>query len=270
MAGELFSEVAFDHNQPADPLFLWGAARSGTNLVCWNLELSSDIECFNEDNPAAFQGFFLKSNDTLSELLLKRSKSKVFFKCFSDTPRARDLMSYFRASRAVYLVRNPTDTIASFVQAFDRDCHIWKHRFACAARGDVGPLLALAGSNRDLHDRIQATAAEAISRLRRHGSTLHNIAAAYYIWQHSFYFRLGSCASRVLVVDYDKLTCYPTETIRRITDWFGVRPLEFNTDTIHRGRGARSMNGSASTEMLSECMDIFDAITASSGTAQKT
>lgn len=151
----------------AIPCFLWGAARSGTNAITWALESSANFTCYNEDDHAAFDDYFLRGNDVLADIVAHSDRPRVFFKAFSDTPRASTVMRFFPSARALYSIRRPTDTIASFVQEFGETAKLWIERFADAEAGNSGALLRLGASNREIYDRIRYEAAKATAPIRR-------------------------------------------------------------------------------------------------------
>jgi hypothetical protein len=251
------------------PCFLWGSARSGTNLICWTLEQSPLIECYNEDNENAFDNYFLRPNDVLTSLVSRSTRPQIFFKSFSDTPRAAELMGFFDRAKALYAVRNPIDTIASFAQAFGDLVHIWEARFEDAAAGRPGALLRLGASSRERYRLIRSSAQAAVARLQRYGATPHNIAAVYYLWQHSYCIELlHAFHSRLFIIDYDALVGSPKPAVSRIAAWLEIPDISFNLAAWHRGRGPRRETGSASKELVDECQQLYWSIRAVVGVKQ--
>lgn len=245
----------------AMPCFLWGAARSGTNLINRILAQSNEFTCYNEDDSRAFHRFLLRNNAVLNSLILESTTRSVFFKSFADTPRGPDVMGFFPTARALYAIRNPLDTIASFVEAFGETSRIWHGWFLQAAAGEDSLLLRLGCCDRVLYNEIRESADLACRRLRTHGSSLPNIAACYFLWQHSFYARLSSeCGQRVLVVDYGRLTMSPVDSFGRIADFFGAAPIAIDSTEWHRGYSSADSAASVSGELLAECTTLYQSI----------
>src|SRR5262245_52821529 len=135
MSGISWAPPAFARSGPrtmqevgARVAFLFGAARSGTNAVTWRLEADPEVDCINEDNPIAFDSYQLCSIPTVRGVVARSEKKLVFFKSFHDTLRSHQLIAAFPGGRAIYSLREPRATIASFVREFgDAGRHIWSN-----------------------------------------------------------------------------------------------------------------------------------------------
>lgn len=172
--------VASIRCQSVNCCFLWGTARTGTNLVCHVLEQADGVECHNEDSEAAFVKCFLKDNSVLMALVETCPKPAIFFKSFNDTPRARTVMNFFTEARAVYTLRQPDECIASFVQEFgSMGFQEWQKRLTEGAGGRSGRLLTMVSADRELYEYTRLTAANAVEMMDRYGRTPHNVAAVY-------------------------------------------------------------------------------------------
>jgi hypothetical protein len=233
----------------ARPCFLWSTARSGTNIVTAALVNSPDITCYNENDPKAFEIFLLRDDDTIARILREASTPNVFFKCFGDTPRAPHLMSLFPDARAIYLLREPQDTIASFVQEFGD--HMGRLAWSTVFRshGQGAPIHSFRNGGADA------------GLLNRYGDTAHNVGAALYIWQHSFFLNYGAGpADRVLLVRYADFTRQPRVVYGRMCEWFGARPDFARLPKLHQGRGSRPEQGSAHPGLIARCEAIYRRI----------
>lgn len=243
------------------PYFLWGAARSGTNLINRTLAQSDEFTCYNEDDSRAFRGFLLHSNVVLNTLLFESATPRVFFKSFADTPRAPDVMRFFPTAKALYAIRSPLDTIASFVEEFGETGRIWHGWFLQASEGEDSLLLRLGSCDRVLYNEIRDSAGIASRRLYAHGASLPNIAACYYFWQHSFYARLASeFGQRVMVVDYGRLTSSPVDSFGRIAAFLGAAPIAIDPTQWHRGNSSVDSAASVSDELLATCTNLYQSI----------
>lgn len=252
--------------QRARPCFLWSTARSGTNIVTAALVNSPDITCYNEDDPKAFEIFLLRDDATVQKILSEATTPNVFFKSFGDTPRAQHLMDLFPDARAVYLLREPKDTIASFVQEFGERMGrlAWSTVFRSHGQGKPIHSFRNGGADADKEALARAMSAEMVGLLDRYGDTAHNVAAALYIWQHSFFLNYGAgSADRVLLVRYSDFTRHPKLVYGRMCDWFGARPDFSRLPKLHQGRGSRPELGSAHPGLIARCEGIYRRISAS-------
>jgi hypothetical protein len=241
------------------PCFLWGIARTGTNLVCWALEKADGIQCFNENRDEAFTDYFLRANPVLARLVEGCPTGRIFFKSFNDTPRADAVMDFFPTARAIYTIRRPDHAIYSFDREFgDMGFVEWQRRFGDAAAGRPGRLLEMAGRSPALHELIRRTSAEAVRMLDRYGRTHQNVAALYYLWQNFFHARLRrKYAGRILTVDYDQLVVQPQRVLGEITSWFGCAPSQIDLSTIHMGRAAEGDRGGLSDDLRRQCWALY-------------
>ncbi len=247
---------------PARPCFLWGAARSGTNVITDHLARSPDIECCNEDDPRAFDNFFL-FDPTILEGLIARSHAKaVFFKSFNDTPRAPEVMARFPSARAIYTIRRPEDTIDSFAAAWGEWGRVlWANRLTEAALGRPGMLTRLGASDPAIARAIRDSAAEVVRLLDSVERTDANTAALYYLWQHAFFHRHRmSDSGRVLLVVYERLTADPVAQMARIAAWFGIDSAVHTAEGWHKGRGSDRAKKRPDPDLLERCKALYESI----------
>lgn len=257
------SPSAASQGQRARPCFLWSTARSGTNIVTAALVNSPDITCYNENDPKAFEIFLLRDDDTIAKILREASTPNVFFKCFGDTPRAPHLMTLFPDARAIYLLREPQDTIASFVQEFGDHMGrlAWSTVFRSHGQGAPIHSFRNGGADAEKESLARAMSAEMVGLLNRYGDTAHNVGAALYIWQHSFFLNYGAgSADRVLLVRYADFTRHPKVVYGRMCEWFGARPDFGRLPKLHQGRGSRPERGSAHPGLIARCEAIYRRI----------
>lgn len=165
------------------PLFIFGAARSGTTATLNHLRLSPDVTCLDENDPRAFDRFHLRPNSIIQELTAAPETSVLLFKAFNDTPRADLIMNAHLGSKAIYIIREPRACIASFVREFGDAGRIsWINRLKEASRAEAGTLILLAHDSEDRRRTITQIATKTLSLLSGHNLTAFNVAAAYYFF----------------------------------------------------------------------------------------
>ena len=222
----------------AKALFLFGAARSGTNALTWALEQSDKIIVKNEDSSDCFERFALKENPIIDAILEGAESKSIFFKCFHDTPRARQLLEYYPGSRAVYLLRQPRDCIGSFVNEFgEAGANSWITHFTLAAEERRGLLLHVCRDDPIAAEIAVDNAKLMLSELSVAGITVPNVAACYYLWAHSFSDHIALLNDdRFLVIDYDAMVAAPEAALRAVCDHFAIEAIG-NSGYWFSGRG---------------------------------
>ena len=262
---ELASLTQGDHKGGARPCFLWSTARSGTNIVTAALSKLPDVSTFNEDDPRAFETFLLRDDTTIQSIVAGATTPVVFFKSFGDTPRAPHLMSLFPDARAIYLLREPVDVIASFVQEFgEMTQEAWCTVFRSHREGKPIHSFRHGGADTQKLSETREMSSQMLSLLDTYGITSHNVAAALYLWQHSFLLRYGAGpAGRVLLVKYSDFTQSPEGVFTHMCRWFGAQPNFDQFPRLHSGRGSRSEQGAAHPELIRRCEEVYRQISTS-------
>lgn len=251
----------------ARPLFLWGAARSGTNIVTWTLEKAPDVVCYNEDHPAAFENFFLRDDATVAKVIAECPGRVAFLKAFNDTPRAIHVMRKFPTARAVYIVRKPADTIASWVGEFsEQGTANWINAWTWQAAGGRIPFLKDDEHDPDSVAFMRSLSRDMLTLMGEYGTTWHNVGAAAYLWQNEFFFRAGFDRSdRVRVLVYSELTQNAFGIMGDIAKWMGVPLYARGRVEWHKGRGEKQSRkwGAPATGLLEKCEALYDRIVSS-------
>lgn len=238
--------------------FLFGAARSGTNAITWALETASDIEVFNEDNTKAFIQFRLHDNFVLDNLRRRCEKEAIFFKAFSDTSRYWAIMNFFPEARAIYAVREPLETIASFRREFgSAGVDFWLNAWRDLVDYDAGLLLQSCRGDQSAALVARRTAAYVLKKLDTYGASIENVAGGYYLWQHSFFFDIHiSDSEAIKIVDYADLVEKPAQMMTAIAEWFRISNPTIDIPSWHKGRGTINADEIAG-EILQECSLLY-------------
>lgn len=245
----------------AEPRFLFGAARSGTNALTWALEKSGELAVFNEDNPKCFVQFMLMDRPILDAVLRSAGAGKVFFKSFHDTPRARVLFEHYPEARAVYSIRNPLDCIGSFVQAFgESGAMVWLGRFEHAATDHCGFALQMCRGDAAAFSIAIDRARYVLDLLRQTGASPANIAAGYYLWAHGFHDHIGVRTDRRFeIVDYADLVTRPQLTLSRVSRHLGIDDVDASVQEWSGSRGFGSQTV-VHDLLLSRCLKLYETI----------
>lgn len=100
------------------PIFLVGSYRSGTNMTVWALERSPEVTLYNENNPIAFDNFYLRDKHIIHTVTRETETPIALYKPISDTWKARLFLSEYPDCKVLYIYRKVEDMIRSFVREF--------------------------------------------------------------------------------------------------------------------------------------------------------
>ena len=100
------------------PVFLVGNGLSGTSMLVFHLTRSWHIDLYNEDNPAAFEKWFLRDFSVIETLIDQSQAPLVLLKPIKDTFRIRALQERFPAAKVLFAFRHFDDVINSSRKRF--------------------------------------------------------------------------------------------------------------------------------------------------------
>ncbi len=98
--------------------FVFGAQRSGTDMVASVLNESPEVECYYESDLEAFQDFVLIGNERVSTLVARSRARVVLFKSILNSQNATTLLDLGTESRALWLFRPYEDVVNSNLKRF--------------------------------------------------------------------------------------------------------------------------------------------------------
>ncbi len=100
------------------PVFLVGNGRSGTSMLVFHLTRSWHIDLYNEDNPAAFEKWFLRDLSVVEKLIAQSDAPIVLLKPIKDTYRICTLQKRFPTAKVLFAFRHFDDVINSSRKRF--------------------------------------------------------------------------------------------------------------------------------------------------------
>jgi hypothetical protein len=170
-----------------------------------------DVELYNEDHPAAFEDWRLRPLPEI-ELLLQRTRAPVsLFKPIVETYRILDLLNHFEGSRALFVIRNPFNTVKSRLKFF----------------GDHRPRL-MEIINTDFQADLKWPVSDAtVAFMKAHaGSAVssEDSAALIWYWYNRAWLDLELDSDRrAMLVDYDQLVQQPAIEFPCLCHHLGAR-----------------------------------------------
>lgn len=221
----------------AKPVFIVGMQRSGTNYLYWNLEKDNNVEGYNEDNPAAFERFVLKSLENTKQLI-DSSKSKVIlFKSITNVLRADALLSVDPDAKILWIMRDVSEVVRSHEKTFGEDgiktvvkaldgIRLKQNAFFADWKGKYPQSCV---SNIEVQNLVSSCADRYLSMC----TTDYDRAAIYWFLLNYMYFIFGfEQSTQVKVVQYDRLVSDPHKEFKSIGNFCGIPDFSFSIEPV--------------------------------------
>ncbi len=232
-------------------VFLVGNGRSGTTMMVSRLGCLVDVDLYNENHPAAFDSYFLRSFDRIEALISRSYAAVVLFKPIKDTYRSAQILANFPHGKILFMFREFQDVIISARRKFYEEP---------ASRGEKELREIIPPVDAWMRDGFSAYAAappppETRSRIRalyRQDLNLASKIALHWLFQNRLYFDLGLSGNRrVRLVHYESVLEDPEACMRDVCDFIGIpfrAPAAENIGPARAGKRAELEIDSAVAE----------------------
>lgn len=198
----------------ARPVFLVGVQRSGTNMVVRGIETSPEVEVHNENDHRAFQGFRLRDDAVVRELVRSSRHDLVLFKPLCDSHRVDELLDGIGppgGSRAIWVYRSVDGRVRSALSKFG-DVNLRVLRDIAAGRG----------LDRWQAQRLSPESVELIAGFDYDRLGAASAAALFWFVRNSLFFDLGlEGRADVAIVSYDGLVTEPERRMEALCGQLG-------------------------------------------------
>jgi hypothetical protein len=192
----------------AQPVYLVGLQRSGTNMLVRGLDEAPEVEARNENDGAVFRRFRLRPDADLIRVLSASRHRVVLVKPLCDSHRVTELLALPgpRPGRALWMWRDVDDRARSEVAKF--------------GTANLDAVRAIADGT--IGDRWQGGGLEPAARrllasFDYDAMDPHTGAALFWYVRNDLYFRLGlDRRPDVLLVSYGEMVRDPQATARRV------------------------------------------------------
>lgn len=194
------------------PVFLVGCGRSGTNMLVRRLSRSWQVDTFNEGNPAAFDNWRIKNDQTIQQLVQQSHTPIVLFKPILDTFQARRFLEAFDKAKIIFAYRHYTGVVDSGLRRFgENNWNRYVEQWVTT----------------DFVDFAQAPLPEAtkqaIRSLWRPDLSPAGGYALYWLLRNRLYFDLELIHdTRVKAVQYEQMVRQPKQEFRELCRWLGI------------------------------------------------
>ncbi|MEV7624949.1 sulfotransferase [Actinoplanes sp. NPDC089786] len=192
----------------AQPVYLVGLQRSGTNMLVRGLDEAPEVEARNENDSAVFRRFRLRSDAELLRVLGRSRHRVVLVKPLCDSHRVTELLALPgpRPGRALWMWRDVDDRARSEVAKFGPAT---LNALRGIAEGTIGAGWQGGG--------LGPAAKQLIASFDYDTMDHHTAAALFWYVRNDLYFRLGlDRRPDVLLVSYGDMVRDPQATARRL------------------------------------------------------
>jgi hypothetical protein len=242
----------------AVPILLFGAQRSGTNMVTHGLAMAPEIQVYNEGDRRAFHRYRIESPARLVGLASRSPHRLVLFKPLLDSHRAKELLDQVEWSappRALWVYREVGGRARSAVAKFgDSNLRVLRRR-AEEPGFEHWQLGGLGEESAALLDRFDPGSLSALDG-----------AALFWLVRNRIFFEQGLDArDDVLLVSYDRFVADPEPEMARICRFLGFPYTPALVAHVQRrAPAARSRSDIAPPilELCDELMDLLDGVAA--------
>jgi hypothetical protein len=199
----------------AVPVYLVGLQRSGTNMIARGLEEAPEFEVRNENDRGAFEGFQLRPNDVIRQIVAESGQRYVLFKPLCDSHRTPQLLDELRTpspGRAIWAYRDVDGRVRSALAKFGSNNLDVLSQIAAGNGEGMWQAAGLSEQNRALLGRFDYTT-----------MSPESAAALFWYVRNSLYFELGlDQRADVLLVSYDAMVADPRSEMERICTFLGL------------------------------------------------
>jgi hypothetical protein len=209
----LYRRTTGDRHEPAKPVFLLGAQRSGTNMMAHGLDEAPEFQVYNEGHSKAFHDFRLRPLPTI-ESLVDRSRAKfVLFKPLCDSHRASELLDRFRPrGLVIWAYRDVDGRVRSALAKFGDSNLRVLHAYAAGNADDAWQVQGISSENADL-----------IRSFDFHHLSAGSAAALFWYIRNSLYFEMSlDQRNDTMLVSYDRFLAGPEQVAGALCAFLGL------------------------------------------------
>ena len=237
----------------AYPTFIFGAQRSGTDMVGSVISRCANVEFYNESDSEAFHSFQLRSEETVTRLVRQSRAVVVLFKCILDSQSSRKLLGLHESAKAIWLFRPYADVVNSNLKKF---------------KGHFQDLTDMVHDPSSAGWRVENVAPDDLELVKKfQQKKVSDASARALLWflrnQLLFQQNLEN-DPRVLVANYDHLVTDPIYCFARIFDFLGLAFSPNFVRTVRASSIGKDAGPVIDDEIASLCQEMFDRLSRSS------
>ena len=198
-------------DRPAQPVFVFGSQRSGTNVTLEVIGKCPETEVYPENDDEAYVNYRLRSHAEVDKLIQRSRAKVVVFKPIADSQNARRILTDHRNGLAIWVYRHYSDVVNSALREFS------EHRKY---------LYYMLNDPRTADWRVEGVPTETMNTVQRfHGAGVSDASARALIWwirnQHFFLQELQS-RDDTRLLRYESMVQKPNEVFKEIFDFLSI------------------------------------------------
>lgn len=245
----LVKQYWYNPSGHSTPVFMLGCGRSGTTMLLRHLGRSWQVDIFNENHPAAFSQWRIRSLERIGTLVTESRAPVVVFKPILNTCQGRTFLEKFPDARILFIFRHYNDVINSSMKRFGVENRL-RH-----VRDWV---------ERDF-DEFQVPPPEETKRLIRElwsSDTDHATGGAlYWLFYNRLYFDLRlNEEERVLLLCYETMVGDPEAAFRRICQHCQLKYQELLAKGVHEKSVGRAEPPEIAPRIRQACDELWDLL----------
>lgn len=226
------------------------------------LGLSREVECYNEDDPRAFENYRLRDFEEIERLVEHSAASVVLFKPLMDTFLASVMMDRFADTKILFPFRHYDDAVNSMVLKACRQGEPDHHQVR------VGRWISCDFSVFDPYPPSAETQ-QFLRDAYRSSLGAESGAALYWYCFNQFLFDLHlDASSRVMSYQYERAALDPERTVGTVCDFIGVRFKPGMVDGIHAGSVRKSPRPEVESAIREQCDALWQRLCDADGTVR--
>jgi hypothetical protein len=209
----------------AQPVFLLGVQRSGTNMLVRGFETSPAFDVANENDARAFQRFRLRPLDDIRRLVESCPHERILMKPLAESHRAIELLKLGTPTppRAIWAWRNVDDRVRSAVSKFGPNNLLTLRAIASGQERSI----SVDGPSQEMielvRDGLSSDALTFVRGLDLEAMDANAGAAAFWYVRNLAFFELGlDRRDDVSLVAYDAMVADPERVMGELCAGLGL------------------------------------------------
>ena len=247
-------QLISSRKQHANPVFIFGEMRSGTNMLIRSLNNDMQIECFYENDEESFDNYELRDRDLIKKIIAKSYARVVVFKPIADSQNASDILEYHKNSKAIWIYRKYPDVINSALKNWT---------------GHTDYLHYMLFEPEKARWRVEKVSEENMNLVKKFyekGVSDASVRALIWYLRNSLYYQQNLHQNnKVLLVSYEKLVHKPIKGFSRIMDFIGEDFNERIIKDVFNTSIKKTEPPEIDKEILKLCNDMFEQLEKSLG-----
>jgi len=202
---------------------IFGAQRSGTNMLADAFDKSFLIDVYHEEDETAFDDYRLKDIREIKSVIVKSWANSIVFKPICDSQNALSLLNNIKSSNAIWIFRDWNDVVNSAMKSFPNGFQELKSIISSENRG------GWRGEN------ISEENLDMVADLVNRKVSDETSRAAFWYLRNSLYYQLAlDRCENVKLLKYESLVSDPVTVLHDVFTFSRVPWQKEYSEFIHQ------------------------------------